>query len=201
MTGSRSSRIVRIVLAVALVAALGAVLAGCKSTSKTPSGKLTAKQALPVAMSALSTSAPDGKMLIVQTADPINTTSTPVWDFLIGSPKSDKIYAVVVKDGKATASEYGTAKLSADEWKAVPGSDVWKIDSDEAYTKAIKAYPDGKPDTLYLMGFVAYVPKASSASTVKAMTWNVSFDPSTMSKATTSSVNVNATTGEVSIPK
>ena len=204
----RTARHLGIVLALALVLAAGA-LAGCgspKSTASSPTAAkpaaLTAKDAYAIALTAVATSAPDGKLLVCQAADTITATSSPIWEYLIGSPKSNKVFAVLVQNGKAQASEYGSAGLSPAEWSAVPSSDQWKIDSPEAHDTALKVYPTGK-DAAYFMGFVTYVPKSAAKNASPSMTWILSFDPKSLanSHATTSTVNVDMRTGTATIPK
>jgi hypothetical protein len=203
----RIARHVRIGLALALVLAIGAI-AGCTSNNKTDSstGEASAtagsaKTAYGVAISSLSTKAPDGKLLVCQAADTITPTSTPVWEFLIGSPKTNAVWAVLVREGKAEASEYGSADLSADEWKAVPEESAWKVDSPQAYDSALKVYPNGKTAD-YFMGFVTYIPKsAQKENTTKPMTWIVSFDPTSKGTAATSTVNVDMGTGTATLAK
>jgi hypothetical protein len=203
----RIARHVRIGLALALVLAIGAI-AGCTSSTKTGSsaGEASAtagsaKAAYAVAISSLSTKAPDGKLLVCQAADTITPTSTPIWEFLIGSPKTNAVWAVLVKDGKAEASEYGSADLDAAEWSAVPAASAWKVNSPEAYDSALKVYPNGKTAD-YFMGFVTYIPKsAQKDNTTKAMTWIVSFDPSSKGTAATSTVSVDMSTGTATLAK
>jgi hypothetical protein len=144
--------------------------------------------------------APDAKLLLLQMADATTPTSTPVWVYLFGSPKSDKTYVVYVDQGNAMpATEYGTAGLSADEWKKVPSEDTWKVDSDEAYDKALEA-SGAKGDPLaFFMGLQTYVPESIAATaTVKPYIWYVSFDPG-RSGATTSTIEVNAKTGSTTV--
>lgn len=206
MTDARKARLLFAAIVAAIALGLVLALGGCGKQASTttpaaPAGE-TAMDALKVAKSSLSTTAPDSKMLIVQTAG-IVTTAAPEWEFLLGAPKTDVVYAVVVKDGKVVqGSEYGTANLSAAEWAAVPAADAWKIDSPDAYSKALAAYPAGTKQTAYTMGFVTYIPKQSSQPNTKAMTWMVTFDPSSMnSKVTTNTIYVDATTGAVTVPK
>jgi len=204
MKNARLIRLLELAAVFAIAIMVVAALGGCKkseSTTTTAPGALTAKSALPLAMSAVETSAPDAKLLLVQSRDVINTTSTPVWQFLIGSPKTDTIYAVTVESGEANAQVYGTADLSAEEWAAVPSADEWKIDSDEAHTAALKALNDGTEETAYLMGFVTYVPKSNTSTNVKPMFWNISFNPDEITKAETNTVEVNVTSGEATVPK
>jgi len=201
----RTARHLGIVLALALVLAAGA-LAGCSnstpasSTSAPKPAAMTAKDAYAIAITAVATSAPDGKLLVCQAADTITATSTPIWEYLIGSPKTNKVYAVLVQNGKPQASEYGSAGLSPAEWAAVPAADAWKIDSPEAHDKALTVYPSGKT-AAYFMGFVTYVPKSAAKGASKQMTWIVSFDPASKGSETTSTVNVDMATGAASLAK
>jgi hypothetical protein len=204
----RIARHVRIGLALALVLAIGAI-AGCSSSSSTSGSSSTAtstassaKAAYNLAYAAVATTkAPDGKLLVCQAADTITPTSTPIWEFLIGSPKTNTVWAVLVQNGKADASEYGSADLSAAEWSAVPTSQAWKVDSPQARDAALKVYPNGK-DAAYFMGFVTYIPKSAQAdNTSKPMTWIVSFDPASQGTAATSTVNVDMGTGVATLPK
>lgn len=182
------------------VVALAFALTGCGNDAEKPekAAGTTAKGSYEVAKSKLETTAPDAKLLVVQTAQAVSATGTPVWAYLFGSPKTDAIYIVYVNNGKAMpASEYGKAGLSADEWKAVPDIGDWKIDSDEAYEKALKE-SGAKGDPLqWVMGLVTYVPKNSGTDNVDPFTWNVNFDPGE-SGATTATIAVDAKTGEVS---
>lgn len=198
MTNSRTTRHALVGLALVLLLALGAI-AGCTKSS-TPTTSSSAKSAFTLAMSALSTAAPDGKLLVTQAADTLTPTSTPSWEFLVGSPKTNVIYAVTVKDGKAQFQEYGTAGLSAAEWDAVPSADAWKVDSPEARAKALTIYPNGKSANYY-MGFVTYVPKSAGDTTTKPMTWIVTFDPASQGSAPTTTVNVDVGTGAAAYAK
>jgi hypothetical protein len=191
--------------ALALMLVVG--LAGCSgsksSSTETPptvTGS-TAKGSLPAAQSALSTMAPDAKLLLVTTAG-IVTTAPPVWQYLFGSPKSGKTYSVNMMGGNALPQEYGSAGLTPDEWAAVPGLDKWKIDSDVAVQKARSVYTAaGGDDSAYILGMVTYVPKSATKTTSKALVWSVSFDPSKRGKAPTPTVEVNAETGVAAFPK
>jgi hypothetical protein len=204
----RTARHLGIVLALALVLAAGA-LAGCGSSNSTASSTtatkpagLTAKAAYALAIASVATSAPDGKLLVCQAADTLTATATPVWEYLIGSPKTNKVFAVLVQNGKAQASEYGSAGLTPAEWSAVPSTDQWQVDSPQAHDNAVKVYPTGK-DAAYFMGFVTYVPKSAAKNASPSMTWIVSFDPKSLanSHATTSTINVDMRTGAATIPK
>jgi len=189
----------------ALVLLVGALaLAACSSSSQTSSSSstssttaptgTTAKDLLPKAMSELSTAAPDGKLLVCQSFQPITTTSTPGWEYLVGSPKSGKVYAVLIMGGKTQFMEYGTAGLSPDQWTQIPSVDEWKIDSDVAHEKALTVYPQGK-NAAYYPGFVTYVPKNQQNSNNVPMTWYVRFDPSSRGNAATDTVLVDMRTG------
>jgi nitrous oxide reductase accessory protein NosL len=202
MTTNRSARIVRVALALT-VALIVAALAGCggsKGAQPPTPISITAKTALKAAMSAVATQAPDGKVLVVQTAQPVTATSTPTWEFLIGSPKTNVIYEVRVQDGQAQAQTYGTANLTPAEWAAVPANDQWKIDSDAALAKALAAYPNGR-NAAYLPGLVTYVPKSAQDSNSRPMKWIIMFDPTTKGSAATSTVDVDVTTGEAALAK
>lgn len=206
MTATQATIRIRIALALALVLVVG-VLAGCgssstadKSSTTRPTSTTSAKSALKIAFSAVTTAAPDGKLLVAQTAGPVTTSSTPVWEFLIGSPKTDVIYAVVVQQGKGQFEEYGKANLTAAQWGQVPAIDAWKIDSDVAHEKAVAVYANGK-NAAYVAGFVTYIPKGAESKDAKAMTWTFNFDPATKGKATTSTVEVSMTSGEAILAK
>jgi len=190
-------------VAVAMVAlTLLLLVAGCGSKSSGSDVKPgpTALGSLPAARTALSTMAPDAKLLVVQTAQAVTPTGTPVWAFLFGSPSSDKTFVVYLTDGQSMgAQEYGKAGLSADEWKKVPGTDSWKVDSDEAYTKALGASGAKGDPAAYMMGLLTYK-SAEDTSTIKPFVWRVIFDPGT-SGATTATIEVDANTGAATVAK
>jgi hypothetical protein len=209
---TRFPQLLRLGLALAIVLAIGA-LAGCgpskpaeSTTTKTPVAPaaptvvLTAKQAYAIAISSLTSSMPDGKLLVAQVATPVTATSTPVWEFLIGSPKTDKIVAIMVPNGQVQAQPYGTANLKAAEWASIPTTATWKIDSDTAVAKALVVHPGGK-SAGYFLGFVTYVPKAKVTADSKTMEWIISFDPKAQGKAPTSTVHVNLNTGVAAFAK
>lgn len=195
----------RDIRAVALACVLVAVIAiaGCSkpasSSSSTPTGN-TAMAAEKVAAAALTTMAPGAKLLVGESAQPLTTTSTPIWEFLYGNPKTDVLYAVLVNNGKARAQEYGRAGLNAQEWSAVPGLDQWKVDSDAAQAAALKVLPSGSKAP-FVVGFVTYVPKRATQATTKPLTWVFAFDKSTQGSAPTSTVNVDMNTGAASFAK
>ena len=202
MNLTRSTRYFWLALATASLIFVGA-LAGCGTASKpaaTPVGSATAKGALAIAQSTLSTLAPDAKLLVAQSSGAISATTTPGWTFLLGSPKTDKIYAVMVINGKGQSQEYGSAGLSAQEWTAVPSADAWKIDSDVAHTNAVALHTSAKSAS-YILGFVTYVPKSATDSKTKAMKWFVSFDPASQGSAPTSTVDVDMVTGAAAFAK
>jgi outer membrane murein-binding lipoprotein Lpp len=198
----KRTRLAGIVLVAAL--ALGAaLLAGCSSasspTTTTKTGS-TALGGLTVAKSALSTQSPDAKLLVVETAQAVEPTGTPIWAYIFGSPSTDKIFVVYLTNGQAMgAQESGTAGLSAAEWAKVPATTEWKIDSDVAYKSALAASGAKGTPAAYMMGFVTYK-AAADTSTIEPMVWNVQFDPGT-SGASDKTVLVNATTGAASIAK
>ncbi len=192
--------------AVVLIAGLvlsASVLAGCtKDEAAKPAASLrpTVLGSLAVAQSALSTLAPDAKLLVVQTAQAAVPTATPSWVYLFGSPKTGKTYAVYVAEGKSMgAQEYGDAGLEDDEWSKVPKTVPWKVDSDVAYNKALAA-SGAKGDPLaYVMGMMTFKP-VTDTSTIEPYVWNVQFDPGT-SGATTSTIEVDANTGTTAVTK
>ena len=193
MIHSRMIQRAKIGAAIAVVLVALFLLAGCGAkqadSSAQPSASASAKAGLATATSAVSTAAPDAKLLVVQTSGAVTSTSTPVWSYLFGSPKTDKTYLVLVKDGKAVqTTEYGTANLTAAQWAEVPSLDSWKIDSPEAYAKA-RATNNANPSATYL-------PPTAAGSASKALTWYVSFDPQT-SNATTGTVELDVKTGAI----
>jgi len=180
------------------MAVLTALLLGCNGTSGVASGP-TALGTLPAAQSALATAAPDARLLVVQTASSVTATGTPVWVYLFGDPETDKTYLVYASDGQSmgAAQEYGTAGLSEAEWKDVPDTYTWKVDSDDAYTKALAASGATGDPAGYMMGLMTYKSSADT-STVEPLVWNVWFDPGP-SGATQSTVLVDAQSGDASI--
>jgi len=189
-------RVVKLFTTLVLALGIALVVAGCggKPADTTPKTG-TAKAGLLVAKATLSTMAPEAKLLLVQTAARVTPTATPVWGYLFGSPKNDKTYIVYVAGGKAMpASEYGAAGLSASDWSAVPGTDSWKIDSDEAYRKALAANGAKGAPAAYNMGFITYVPPSETTSETKTFLWYVEFEPAA-SGGTTSTIEVDAKTG------
>lgn len=191
-----TARVTRGALVLALALALSMALVGCNKTAEKPAAASnTAMGSVEVAKSSLSTSAPDAKLLLVQTANVINATSTPVWQYLFGSPKDGTIVAVTVEKGKVTATQpYGSAGMDAAEWKLVPDTADWKIDSDEALAAALKVDTNASATTPWAMGFVTYIPKsAASSTTIDPFMWSVALDPQGTAPTT---VDVNATTGE-----
>lgn len=193
------------VIAVSLLALASVLLlAGCNSKDKEPAAPArsgeTALGSLPIAESSLSTMAPDAKLLVVQTAQSVAPTGTPVWAYLFGSPSSDKTY-LVYSTGRQImgAQEYGSAGLSADEWKEVPGTGDWKVDSDEAYTKALAVSGATGSPNAYFMGLLTYKAE-DDTSTIKPMVWQVMFDPGE-SGATTATIEVDAASGTAEVLK
>jgi len=206
MVKRQQARFVKIILTAAFAVTVLA-LAGCgssstasKTSSTTPANGSTAMANLTVAESSLSTMAPDAKLLVVQTAEGVAPTATPVWAYLFGSPSTDKTYVVYAGAGKSMgAQEYGTAGLSKDDWSKVPTSDGWKIDSDSAYTKAFAVSSAKSDPSQYYMYFLTYKP-STDTSTVEPFVWNIQFDPGE-SGATTNTITVDAKTGETAVSK
>lgn len=195
MTHRKHSRVMRALLYVFGVTVLFALLTGCggKDADKPAEQQgQTAKSSLPVAKSALSTMAPDAKLLVVQTAQTVTSTSTPVWAYLFGSPETDKTYVVYVANGNVmNKSEYGTAGLSKSEWTKVPADTEWKIDSNDALNKAKDA--GGGEAESYMMGFQTYIPSEAATESAQAMVWYVY-----LGNQATSAIEVDARTGKVS---
>jgi len=188
-------------LAVA-IAATGAFAGGCaKKADVAPvkSGS-TAIGSMDAARAALSTTAPDAKLLFVQTAQAATATGTPVWAYLFGSPKSGKMYVVYALSGKVMGQqEYGASGLSDAEWAKVPGTQAWKVDSADAYKKALAASGAKGDPNAYMMALMVYKPK-SDTSTVDPFVWRVQFDPG-KSGATTGTILVDAKTGAAELAK
>jgi hypothetical protein len=187
-------------LALVMVAVFSlALLGGCSSPEDSAtSSTTTVLGSLPVARSALSTAAPDAKLLLVQTATSATPTATPVWAYLFGSPSTDVIYLVYTADGAVMSmQEYGTAGLSAEQWAEVPEDVAWAIDSDEAYASALEVSGAEGDPAAYMMGIMSYK-AADDTSTVEPNVWNVWYDPGT-SGATTSLILVDAESGDASI--
>ena len=185
-----------------ILLALALLVAGCgsKSSGSTVEPGPTALGSLPAARSALSTMAPDAKLLVVQSAQAVTPTGTPVWAYLFGSPSNDKTFVVYMTGGQSMgAQEYATAGLSADEWKKVPGTDDWTVDSDTAYTKALAESGAKGDPAAYMMGLLTYK-SAEDTSTIKPFVWQVFFDPG-KSGATTGAIEVDAKTGAASVAK
>jgi hypothetical protein len=186
--------VVIVIVAVALAVASGS----SSSPGASASDPSTALGNLAVAQSALATTAPDAKLLVVQMAESATTTSSPTWEFLFGSPETDMGYLVYAADGAVmTSMEYGTLGLSADEWSEVPDLGLWKVDSSEAYDKALAASGASGTPTGYFMGFLTYL-SAEDTSTVDAFQWNVWFDPGS-SGATENLILVDTSTGKTTV--
>lgn len=161
----------------------------------------TALKSLPVAKSALATTAPDARLYTVQTAKPVTATSTPEWQFVFVSPSTGKAYAVYVAHGKSSPpQEAPSSGLRSGESSALPKTtDAWKIDSDTAYAKALGAIGAKAPEGTAYLGMETYR-ATDDTSTVKPFVWRVHLYPAT-SNATTRTLDVNATTGAVTVIK
>lgn len=195
------SRFTGFVVAVALVT-VAVFAGGCSKkadVTPAPAGS-SAIGSIEAARAALSTTAPDAKLLFVQTAQAATATGTPVWAYLFGSPKSGSMYVVYTLSGKVMGQqEYGASGLTDAEWAKVPGTDAWKIDSADAYKKALaKSGAKGDPNA-YMMALMVYKP-TTDTSTVEPFVWRVQFDPG-KSGATTQTILVDAKTGAAQIAK
>ncbi len=202
MSDARTKRLAKIIWALTFAFALAMIVTGCTG-DKEPEATETSSTAIggiEAARSALSTIAPDAKLLVVQTAEGTTPTATPVWAYLFGSPATDATYLVYVTDGLVmSAAEYGTAGLAAEEWTLVPGLDDWLIDSDEAYDSALEISGATGDPTAYYMGLQTYLPASmAETATAEVFTWYVYFDPGE-SGATTSTIRVDANTGEAAL--
>lgn len=206
MNSARTTRLTKIFVVAATAAVLLLVLTACggeepaktETTAPAPAGA-TALASITAAESALSTMAPDARLLIVQTAEVVTATSTPVWAYLFGSPESDMSYLVYVVDGEAMpASEYGEAGLSEKQWAEVPDTNTWEIDSDAAYEKALAVSGSTGTPAGWFMGFQTYVPETEDdAVTSKALTWYVNFF-SADGAVSGDTIEVDANSGETS---
>ena len=197
MIDARVRRAAAASLVLGVAAALLLLAAGCGASG--PETNKTAKSNLAAAQAAMSAKASDAKLLVVQTAAGVTPTETPEWAFMFGTQGDSKIWIVSVKNGQATSvSEYGAAGLTAADWAAIPGTGDWKIDSDEAYRKAVAESGAKTDPSSYNMGFITYLPPAEASSTTKAFVWYVAFDPGT-SGATTRTIAVDAKTGATSV--
>jgi len=155
---------------------------------------------LPIAKSGMADVDPNAKLLLVQTAQPVTTTSTPAWSFLFGSPEKDTTYAVFVAKGMAMpATKEGVTGLTPAEWAKVPQTFSLGVDSDAAYSKALAASGAHGTPPSYQMGLETYK-AASDTSTVVPFVWSVVFEPGN-SGATTHVIYVDAQTGAVSVSK
>jgi hypothetical protein len=203
----------RIGMAVALALAIG-VLAGCSTSADQNAGadsssadatasanaSATAKGAATVALSTLSTAAPDGVVLLARTLVAISATSPPVWDFLIGSPKTNAVFNVVVVGGHGKFQTAGTVTFKPSQWAKVPRLTAWTMDSDVAHEKAVAAFPEAA-GAAYNAGMLAYVPVSANDPAAKPLRWTIGFDPATMTNSATSTVLVDAATGAATLAK
>ncbi len=183
------------------VVATGLLATGCARTSQgTAKSGPTALDGLPAARAALSGTVPDAKLLVVHLRDPISPTTTPFWSYYFWSASAGRQYLVGVADGVVGHVESGgAAGPTASEWATIPGTDAWKIDSDEAYAKAFTASGLTSAPVTYMMGLETYK-SANDTSTVVPFSWRVKFF-SAPGIVPTKIVDVNATTGETSVPK
>jgi hypothetical protein len=159
-----------------------------------------AKNAAQTALTMLSTSTPYPKLLVGQFSQPIPATATPVWQFLVGSPKDNALYAVEVKGGLAHYKPWGTVNMKAPEWSNVPTIAVWKVELKEAREKALVIYPQGK-NAAYYANFMTYVPESSTDPSVKPLKWIIAFDPKSKGKAPTTTIEVDMVTGAAAFAK
>lgn len=197
MTDARIRRSAAASLVLGVAAALLLLTAGCGQAGS--DANKSAKSNLAAAQAAITAKGADAKLLVVQTAAGVTPTETPEWAFMFGTQGDNKIWIVSVKNGQATSvSEYGAAGLTAADWAAIPGTADWKVDSDEAYRKAMAASGAKTDPASYNMGFITYLPPSEETSKTKAFTWYVAFDPGA-SGATTRTIAVDAKTGKTAV--
>lgn len=201
MPSARALRITRLVLAAAALLTVAAVLAACGTTAAekpAAASSSTARGGLEVASATLSTTAPDARLLLVQTVQPATETSGPVWGYLFGSQANDTTYLVYLQDGELIqVQEYGQVGLSPEQWAEVPGDDAWPIDSDQALDAVVKALGATSTPTAYVMGMQTYVPETTQTAAAKALTWYVSFEDQMLSGDASGTIMVDAKTGKV----
>jgi hypothetical protein len=194
----RNSQLSVVMLAVALALA-AALLPGCATTLPVKMGP-TALENLSVARSALSTTAPDAKLMSVRTYQPTAAAEPPAWIFLFGSPAMNTLFRVYVTNGKLVfVQNAGGVGLASSAWASVPGTDVWTVDSDAAYARAVAASKAGGTPASYVMGFET-IKSSMDASAPQPYVWRVTLY-SGATNTTMSTVDVNATTGAASIVK
>lgn len=194
----RAAMLAKMALVTVFVLVFAAAIVGCGD--KSDQRKDTALGTLSGARSALSTMAPDAKLLVVQTANVASATSTPVWAYLFGSPDTNATYIVFMQEGEATPYEYGEASLTATQWADVPSTDEIEIDSDEAHELAAKELSGADADAPWVMGLVTYLPGAEQSG-VKQMSWSVTFNPEAAEEADIKVFEVDARTGKVTVPE
>lgn len=196
MTRSGIGRLVRTILALSTIALLF-TLAACGE--KAEETKDTASSNLSTAESALTTMAPDARLLVVGGDVTPASGTAPVWTYLFGAPDTGLMYSVSISNGNSMgATDLGTSPLTEDEWDAVPANGSWELDSDAALEKALAFAGLEEPPATYSMLLNSYIPEASvSERPTEAMVWYVSFGADDSGEAGRV-VAVDATTGEAS---
>jgi hypothetical protein len=190
-----------LVLAITVLAGCGKKTAVTPTTPKKPVDTRTAKGAAMLALSSMPTSVPNPKLLLCQTIAPTEVTRTPIWQFLIGSPKDNQSYNVIINGGVAQSRKLGKIVMKPKEWTKVPSLKDWKIDSDVAHTNALNVYPDGQNAT-YISSFLMYTSEAATHTVSPAMTWVIDFNPASRRKKNASStVMVDMRTGAAALVK
>lgn len=194
MTRSGIGRPVRTILALSTIALLFAV-AACSGEAEEPID--TASSNLSTAESALTTMAPDARLLVVGGDVTPASGTTPVWTYLFGAPDTGQMYSVSISNGNSMgATDIGVSPLAEDEWDAVPANGSWTLDSDEALEKALEFAGLEEAPSTYSMLLNSYVPEASvSERPAEAMVWYVSFGADESGEAGRV-VAIDATTGE-----
>jgi hypothetical protein len=200
MVGQRRTLSVLVILIVALALVAG-LLVGCgKNPGAGAKVGSTALDNLSVARSALSTVAPDAKLLVARLATDTVPGAAEVWGYYFGSPATDEGYFVHLANGLSMGwQDDGRVGLTPGEWAAVPGTDAWKVDSDVAYAKAVAASGLSTSPAGYMMGLETYK-FSDDTSTVEPFVWRVLLYPAASAEATIH-VDVNATTGAAVVRK
>lgn len=183
-----------VLLVLALVVLLAAAACGSKASKQAASGG-TASGNLKAAESAVTTATANMKLLMVA-IDSTTTSDKPVFTYIFGSPDNGQMYSVSITNGKTMgAVDAGPAPLKESEWASVPKDGSWKIDSDEAYDKAIKKSGIKDTPAAFSMLLNTYSPESSKGN-AKPMTWYVSFS-TTGASDSASLFEVDAMTGDV----
>lgn len=191
------------VIVLAFVALSLALLTGCGDDAPPEPAseqRSTALANLEAAESAIETTAPDAKLLVVQTPSASAAGGNPLWVYTFGSPETGQMFTVSLANGTVmNTAPAGAAPLEAEEWASVPETAAWEIDSDEAYEAALEVADFESTPTGYSMVLETYVPRSAPAEpAVSAFVWYVSFRTGDGEELPTV-VAVDARTGEATL--